>query len=111
MRLLETPKLDDPFLEAARTVLWMDLMMWNAATPPHHPGPLTHLAPNLDLAVLFHDAAPEEEWLLCDAHAPRATGGLVGCDGRVWTADGRLLASGTSHLFCRPNPGYPGPPT
>jgi hypothetical protein len=30
-------------LEAARTLMWMDLMMWNAATPPHPwpvpPGP------------------------------------------------------------------------
>ena len=37
MRLCATPSLEDPFLEAARTLLWMDLMMWNAATPPHQP--------------------------------------------------------------------------
>jgi acyl-CoA thioesterase-2 len=106
MRLCATPNLEDPFLEAARTLMWMDLMMWNAATPPHQPWPVTHLAPNLDLSVLFHGAAPTEEWLLCDAHAPLARDGLVGCHGRVWTRSGRLLASGTSHLFCRPNPQY-----
>jgi acyl-CoA thioesterase-2 len=106
MRLFETPKLDDPFLEAARTLMWMDLMMWNAATPPHQPWPTTHLAPNLDLSVLFHDTAPDDEWLLCDAYAPRAKDGLVGCNGRVWSPGGRLLASGTSHLLCRPNPMY-----
>jgi acyl-CoA thioesterase-2 len=106
MRLCKTPDLSDPFLEAARTLMWMDLMMWNAATPPHLPWPVSYLAPNLDLAVLFHNSAPEEEWLLCDAHAPLAKDGLVGCNGRVWTPGGRLLASGTSHLFCRPNPLY-----
>jgi acyl-CoA thioesterase-2 len=106
MRLFETPSLDDdPFLEAARTLMWMDLMMWNAASRPH-PWPQTHLAPNLDLSVLFHDAAPKDEWLLCDAHSPVGREGLVGCNGRVWTPDGRLLASGLSHLLCRPNPRY-----
>lgn len=104
MRLRETPKLDDPFLEAARSLCWMDLMMWNAATPPHLPWPVSHVAPNLDLSVLFHDAAPDDEWLLCDAHAPVGRQGLVGCNGRVWTPSGRLLASGTSNLLCRPNP-------
>ncbi|HKE11403.1 MAG TPA: hypothetical protein VKE73_07495, partial [Myxococcota bacterium] len=37
---------------------------------------------------------------------PLAKDGLVGCNGRVWTRSGHLLASGTSHLFCRPNPQY-----
>jgi acyl-CoA thioesterase len=104
MRLLRTPPLDDPWLEAARSVMWLDLMMWNAAVPPHLPWPISHVAPNLDLAAIFHDAAPEEEWLLCDAHAPVGRDGIVGASGRVWSPAGRLLASGTSALFCRPNP-------
>lgn len=103
MRLVRTPPLD-PILQAARAAMWMDMMMWNAATPPHVPWPVQYLAPNLDLAVSFHASAEEDEWLLCDAHAPFAGGGLVGCTGRVWTASGRLVASGTSTLFCRPNP-------
>ena len=105
MRLVATPDLHDPFLDAARTLMWMDLMMWNAATPPHvPPWPVAYLAPNLDLSCLFHAPAPGDEWLLCDAHAPAAADGLVGCTGRVWTPSGRLVASGTSQLFCRPNP-------
>jgi acyl-CoA thioesterase II len=103
LRLVDTPDLTDRTLDAARSLLWMDLMMWNAATPPH-PWPLSHLAPNLDLSVLFHEAAPRDEWLLCDSHAPLAREGLVGCTGRLWSPSGRLVASGTSHLFCRPNP-------
>ena len=104
MRLVDTPPLDDPFLDAARSLMWLDLMMWNAAVPPHLPWPLSHIAPNLDLAAVFHAGAPEEEWLLCDSHAPVGREGLVGCHGRVWTPGGRLVASGTSTLFCRPNP-------
>lgn len=109
MRLNETPALHaDPWLDAARTAMWMDLMMWNGAIPPHFsadgPRPLEYLAPNLDLACTFHAAAPEPEWLLCEAHAPVAAEGIVGCQGRVWTPTGALTATGTSTLFCRPNP-------
>jgi acyl-CoA thioesterase len=103
MRLLETPDLADPFLDAARSVLWLDLMMWNAAVRPHLPWPPVYVAPNLDLAVTFHGSAAKEEWLLCDAAAPVGRQGLLGCNGRLWTGDGTLVASATSTLFCRPN--------
>lgn len=104
MRLLQTPPLDDPFLDAARSLMWMDLMMWNAATPPHMPWPLSHIAPNLDVTAVFHARAANDEWLLCDSHAPVGRDGIIGCSGRVWAPDGRLIASGNSCLFCRPNP-------
>jgi acyl-CoA thioesterase II len=104
MRLVETPDLSDPFLDAARTLTWMDIMMWNAAATPHLPWPLSHIAPSLDLSLVFHDSAPDDEWLLCDGHAPVARHGLAGCTGRVWTPSGRLLASGTSTLVWRPAP-------
>lgn len=104
MRLERTPPLDDPFLDAARTLMWMDLMMWNAASAPH-PWPQSHLAPNLDVTAVFHAGAAGEEWLLCDSHAPIGRDGLIGCSGRVWTPTGRLVASGNSCLFCKPNRG------
>lgn len=104
MRLSETPALDDPFLDAARSLMWMDLMMWNAALVPHLPWPISHLAPNLDVTAIFHAGAADEEWLLCDSAAPVGRDGLVGCSGRVWSPSGRLIASGNASLFCRPNP-------
>ena len=103
MRLPDTQRPLDPVTEAGRMLLWMDMMMWNAADAPH-PWPPPYLAPNLDLSASFHDFAPAEEWLLCDAHAPVARDGVIGCHGHLWTPDGRLVASGNATLFCRPNP-------
>ena len=103
MRLLETARPLDPVVEAGRMLLWLDMMMWNAAQAPH-PWPESHIAPNLDLAATFHDFAPEEEWLLCDSHAPVARDGVIGCRGHLWTPAGRLAASANATLFCRPNP-------
>lgn len=105
MRLVEPSPPDDLFVDAGRSLLWMDLMMWNAAARPH-PRPLRYIAPNLDVSVLFHRFVPEVEWLLCDSHAPVARDGLVGCTGRLWAPDGRLVASGTSQLLCVPNARY-----
>jgi len=106
MRLTDTPRPLDPITEAGRMVLWMDMMMWNAAQAPH-PWPESHVAPNLDLAMSFHDFAPDDEWLLCDAHAPVAREGIIGCRGHLWSGAGRLLATGNATLFCRPNPMRP----
>lgn len=91
--------------DAIRQIFWLDFPGWNA-TIAAHPWPFRFLTPNLDLTVQFHRFAPEEEWLLCEGHVPLAGDGLVGCVGRVWTPDGRLLATGTSKHVCRPNPGY-----
>ena len=106
LRLQQTPPLDDPFLDAARSLMWIDLMMWNAAVQPHLPWPLAYVAPNLDVSAIFHARAAEDEWLLCDSDALVARDGLVGCSGRVWSPSGRLIASGSSCLFCRPNLRY-----
>jgi acyl-CoA thioesterase len=104
LRLMEPVDLEEAHLNAARSVMWMDTMMWNAAVPPHLPGPTSHFAPNLDLAVSFHNVAAKGDWLLCDAESPLGADGLLGCSGRVWSQDGQLIASGSSTLFCRPNP-------
>jgi acyl-CoA thioesterase len=105
LRFFDTPPLDEPFLEASRTVMWMDTLPWNALIAPHS-WPHRYLAPNLDLSVQFHQFAPDAEWTLCDGFCPVARDGLGGCTGRLWTSDGRLVASGASQLLCRPNPTY-----
>jgi acyl-CoA thioesterase len=96
---------EDPFVDAGRAVLLLDTMTWPAAVQPH-PFPSPYIAPSMDVSVQFHRSAPRCEWLFCDTRAPVATGGLIGGQSQVWSADGRLLATGISQLFCRPNPMY-----
>ena len=91
--------------DAIRQLFWLDLPAWNA-TLGAHAWPHEFMAPTLDLTVQFHRFAPEVEWLLAEGSAPVAIDGVVGCVGRLWTEDGRLLATGTSEIICRPNPGY-----
>jgi len=97
--------IEDRAADALRQVFWLDLPGWNAATSAHS-WPFRYLAPNLDLTVQFHRFAPEVDWILCDGAVPLAAEGIVGCVARLWTEDGRLLATGTSKHICRPNPGY-----
>jgi acyl-CoA thioesterase II len=94
---------DDPFADAARSLLLIDTMGWPAACRAH-PRDSGYIAPSIDVTVQFHRPAPASEWLLVDAEAPVATDGLIGGQARIWSVDGRLVASGGSQLLCRPVP-------
>jgi acyl-CoA thioesterase II len=97
---------EDPFADAARSLLLIDTMGWPAACRAY-PRDNGYLAPSLDVTVQFHRLAPESEWLLVDAVAPIAAHGLIAGQARIWSDDGRLLASGGGQLLCRavPAPG------
>lgn len=104
MRFNETA-IPDRAADALRHVFWLDFPGWNA-TIAAHAWPFQFLTPNLDLTVQFHAFAPDANWILADGVVPLAHDGLVGCTSRLWTEDGRLLASGSSQHICRPNPEY-----
>jgi acyl-CoA thioesterase II len=104
MRFTDT-SIADRAADALRQLFWLDFPSWNA-TIAAHPWPFRFLTPNLDLNVQFHRFAPEVSWVLADGFVPLATDGLLGCSSRLWTEDGRLLASAISKHLCRPNPGY-----
>jgi acyl-CoA thioesterase len=104
MRFTDT-ELPDRAADALRQLFWLDFPGWNA-TIAAHAWPFRYLTPNLDLTVQFHAFAPEAEWMLADGVVPLARDGLIGCSSRLWSEDGRLLASGTSKHLCRLNPGY-----
>jgi len=104
MRFTDT-EVPDREADALRQLFWLDFPGWNA-TIAAHAWPFRYLTPNLDLTVQFHAFAPEAEWMLADGVVPLAQDGLIGCSSRLWTEDGRLLASGTSKHLCRLNPGY-----
>jgi acyl-CoA thioesterase len=93
---------DEPFLDASRALLLLDTLSWPGACQPHPNA--AFIAPNLDVNVWFHDAAPDSEWLFVQHECPVAEAGLMGTTGRVWSRDGRLLASGGAQLLCVPAP-------
>lgn len=88
----------DAFLDACRPLILIDTLLW----PTHHRGLAErpdYVAPSLDVTVWFHGSGAGADWLLVDAHADTAGAGLVHGQARVWTADGRLLASGGSNML------------
>jgi acyl-CoA thioesterase len=91
--------------DALRQLFWLDFPGWNATIAAHE-WPFPFIMPNLDLSVQFHRFAPRETWILADGVALLAEDGLVGCVSRLWSEDGRLLATGTSTHISRPNPRY-----
>lgn len=104
LRFIDTP-VEGRQADAVRQLFWLDFPGWNA-TIAAHGWPHRYLCPNLDLTVQFHRFAPEVDWQLADGDVLVAADGLVGCVSRLWTEDGRLLATATSKHVCRPNPQY-----
>lgn len=96
-------RFDDPFLDAARSLILLDTMSWPAVRNRYVEQPAV-IAPSLDVSVQFHALAPDSEWLLCETSAEIARDGLIGFRSRVWSQERRLLASGAGQLVCRPAP-------
>lgn len=104
MRFRPEATFADPFVDAARLVILLDTMPWPAATRAHAADELTHMAPSLDVGLVIHRLEPASEWLLVRATSPAAADGLVGGRAEVWSQSGRLLASATQQMLCRPVP-------
>lgn len=93
MRFLDWTPTDDPFLEAMRHVLLIDIGIWPAHwhRQSERGG---YLAPSLDVWAHFHGGAPAGEWLLSDADADVSGHGLISGRVRIWSEDGRAVATG-----------------
>lgn len=100
-RFQPNPTFDDPFVDAGRLLVLIDTLSWPAASEPHQPEPKFQ-APNLDVTAWFHRPAHDAEWLLAEHRSPVGTNGLMGTESRIWSRDGRLLASGGAQLVCLP---------
>lgn len=107
LRFRPTAAWDDVWVDAARSVILVDLPSWPSAHRPHAWTQPPFTAPTLDLNVAFHRSTTGEDWLLCDGEAPLSTDGLFGWTARVWSASGRLHASGGGQCLYRriPQPG------
>jgi len=90
------------FLEAARFALVLDCFTWPAAGHAHVGDP-RFVAPTISLSIELHqrDAG---EWLLSDAHSPRAEAGCIAIHNRLFDSAGELVASASGSLICRPRP-------
>jgi acyl-CoA thioesterase-2 len=91
----------DPWLDAARSVILVDVASWPAASQHHAWKQAPFIAPTLDLYVAFHELVPDSEYLLADGHSPVGRDGLLSFDARVWSEDRRLVASGGGQMLCR----------
>lgn len=98
LRFAPAASFDDPWLEAARLLLLVDLGVWPAVTARHNQQEF--IAPSIDVSCEFH-SLDVPEWLLLHGESDHASDGLIGSRQAVWSDDGRLLATGISHLLCR----------
>jgi hypothetical protein len=103
VRFEPTPSFEDPFVDAARPLILLDTFGWPALYQRYKGA--DYVAPNLDTSVWFHQSTANSEWLLINHECPVAEDGLLGVSGRVWNADGHLLASGSAQLCCIPKEG------
>src|SRR5690606_31444986 len=104
-RFVPRSTFDDPWVDAARSVVLVDVASWPAGSQPHAWREPPFIAPTLDLYVAFHELVPESEYLLVDGHSPTGADGLIGFTTRVWSEDRRLVASGGGQMLCRRVPG------
>ena len=93
----------DPWTQAARLLVLVDLGGWPAAGRAHLGN--EWIAPSIDVSCEFHrldvSADIDDGWLLLQAESPDARDGLIATRQQVWNDRGELLASGISHLLCR----------
>jgi len=101
LRFVPTATFDDPWVEAARCLILVDLPSWPSVHRRHAWTEPPFIAPTLDLNVAFHIPSVGQDWLLCEGTAPLSTMGLFGWTARVWSVGGRLHASGGGQCLYR----------
>jgi acyl-CoA thioesterase len=96
-----TPTFVDPWVDAAWSLIVLDVGSWPAGSRPHMYLEPPYIAPSLDLYASFQYPGVSSDWLLLDAHAPVAHGGLLSWTGKVWSRERRLVASGGGQAVFR----------
>jgi acyl-CoA thioesterase len=97
IRSLPVARFDDPFIDAARPLMALDTYGYIAANRKYFNE--RFISPNLDTSAWFHDIRAQTDWLLIDHASPIARNGVIAVDGRVWSSDGVLVASGGAQLI------------
>jgi acyl-CoA thioesterase-2 len=84
---------DDPLLHACVLTYASDLTLLSASLQEHEVDRGRVQMASLDHAMWFHRPLRADEWLLYDQASPSASGGRGLSIGRVFTRDGRLVAT------------------
>lgn len=97
VKSLPTARFDDPFIDAARPLMALDTYGYIATNRKYFNE--RFISPNLDTSTWFHDIGAQTDWLLIDHASPTARDGVIAVDGRVWSSDGKLVATGAAQLI------------
>jgi acyl-CoA thioesterase II len=100
-RYKDFPETDDPYLDYGRAIVLIDTLLWPTFFFSQ-PQPVDYIAPSLDRSVWFHEPPGVRDWLLLDASTDTASGGVIFGEARIWTDDGRLIATGASQMLVTP---------
>ncbi|MFQ5557848.1 MAG: acyl-CoA thioesterase [Acidimicrobiales bacterium] len=86
---------DDPVLHTCLLTYASDLTLLDTTLLPHGTSYMEGnlMMASLDHAMWFHGPFRADGWLLYDQHTPSASGARGLATGRVFTSDGRLVAS------------------
>jgi acyl-CoA thioesterase II len=86
---------DDPLLHVCVVAYASDMTLLDSTMLPHDVrwDDQNLMAASLDHAMWFHRAFRADEWLLYDQDSPSASGARGLAQGRIFTADGRLVVS------------------
>lgn len=98
---------DDPFWHRAAFTYLSDMTLVGAAMAPHDLsfGKGEAFVASLDHAVWFHRPFKADEWFLYDQVSPALTSGRALIIGRVFTAEGTLVASVSQEAVLRQRKG------
>ncbi len=94
---------DDPLLHACALTFCSDLTLLDAVLSTHGEvwGPGGYIGASLDHALWFHRPFRADEWFLYDCWSPSASGSRGLANGRMFTRDGRLIASAVQEGLLR----------
>jgi acyl-CoA thioesterase II len=94
---------DDPLLHACALTYASDLSLLDAVLSVHGEvwGPGGVIGASLDHALWFHRPFRADEWFLYDCLSPSASGGRGLASGRMFTEDGRHIASAVQEGLLR----------
>ena len=94
---------DDPLLHVCALTFASDFTLLDSVLITHGMAWVTDVkGASLDHAMWFHRPFRADEWLLYESESPAASGGRGLATGRIWTRDGRHVASVVQEGLVRP---------